>query len=310
MNRTGSVEATGRSDVLGIDMVSMGTEMTSEEVRSPSNRHSQNRVRTPRPPQSSTVLGRFLLVESSVAGNGHVIIGNPHQDERTIQTRSIAPVEAEIVEDDLQERRELEAQLRRVLEERENAVVAQVVDQNQLLWTNTRRWYQRIAALPLTAGPNVASVSFFPEQYFWLFLLLQLVSPLHSPDEEVELLHRLEQVELHHRLLQRKLLMTDLLQFSLRRQIKLLCPTASAGNFVLHLAAADNYNLQNLYPNGRRHSFPCLTTTVSCGRPMIRLFTQPRLMVQLDCSVLMMELVLEHSSPVVMVLSLFPATVK
>jgi hypothetical protein len=89
-----------------------------------------------RPPQSNATPGAFRVGESnSVAGT--VIVGTLHQDEQNIQTGSIAPVEAEIVEDDLQERRELEAQLQRVLEERENAPVAQVVDTSNW-WTKRR----------------------------------------------------------------------------------------------------------------------------------------------------------------------------
>jgi hypothetical protein len=88
------------------------------------------------PPQSNATPGAFRVGESnSVAGT--VIVGIPHQDVQNVQTGSIAPVEAEIVEDDLQERRELEAQLQRVLEERENAPVAQVVDTSNW-WTKRR----------------------------------------------------------------------------------------------------------------------------------------------------------------------------
>jgi hypothetical protein len=90
----------------------------------------------PRPPQSNATPAAFRVGDSnSVAGT--VIVGTPHQDVQNIQTGSIAPVEAEIVQDDLQERRELEAQLQRVLEERENAPMAQVVDTSN--WWSKRR---------------------------------------------------------------------------------------------------------------------------------------------------------------------------
>jgi hypothetical protein len=81
----------------------------------------------PRPPQSNATPGAFRVGDSN-SNAGTVIVGTPHQDVQNVQTGSIAPVEAEIAQDDLQERRELEAQLQRVLEERENAPIAQVVD--------------------------------------------------------------------------------------------------------------------------------------------------------------------------------------
>ena len=98
--------------------------------------YSSSTLNMTRPPQSNATPGAFRVGDSnSVAGT--VIVGTPHQDVQNVQTGSIAPVEAEIVEDDLQERRELEAQLQRVLEERENAPVAQVVDTSNW-WTKRR----------------------------------------------------------------------------------------------------------------------------------------------------------------------------
>jgi hypothetical protein len=98
--------------------------------------YSSSTLNMTRSPQSNATPGAFRVGDSnSVAGT--VIVGTPHQDVQNVQTGSIAPVEAEIVEDDLQERRELEAQLQRVLEERENAPVAQVVDTSN--WWSKRR---------------------------------------------------------------------------------------------------------------------------------------------------------------------------
>jgi hypothetical protein len=98
--------------------------------------YSSSTLNMTRSPQSNATPGAFRVGDSnSVAGT--VIVGTPHQDVQNVQTGSIAPVEAEIVEDDLQERRELEAQLQRVLEERENAPVAQVVDTSNW-WTKRR----------------------------------------------------------------------------------------------------------------------------------------------------------------------------
>jgi hypothetical protein len=96
-----------------------------------------NMTRLPRPPQSNATPGAFRVGDSNSVAGTVIVVGTPHQDVQNVQTGSIAPVEAKIVQDDLQERRELEAQLQRVLEERENTPIAQVVDTSN--WWSKRR---------------------------------------------------------------------------------------------------------------------------------------------------------------------------
>lgn len=111
--------STNRADAVDTDM-SVENDVTE-------NRQSPGGTRSPQPPQTNTCPGAF-----PIGGIGSTIA---EPEECSTGTLSLQPVTAEIVEYDLEDRRELEAQLRRVLHERENAAVAQVVVQDPRIYS-------------------------------------------------------------------------------------------------------------------------------------------------------------------------------